>query len=90
MDLVCGGTGTDILYAADPHLTHVIGRDSHHVDLVIFVCLNFRGFVILGLLTKFRIREFHFTLFFSSAVIIISFARFSNSRICPPCEICEN
>ena len=30
------------------------------VDLVIFACLNFREFLILGLFTKFRIREFSF------------------------------
>ena len=52
------------------------------VDLVIFTCLNFREFLILGLFMKLRIREFSF--FFSSAIIIIIFARFLNSRYCPP------
>ena len=28
------------------------------VDLVILACFNFREFIILGLFTKFRIREF--------------------------------
>ena len=37
---------------------------SYTVDLVILACLNFREFMILGLFTKFRIREFLF--FFSS------------------------
>ena len=58
------------------------------VDLVIFACLNFREFLILGLFTKFRNREFLF--FFSNDIIIIIFARFLNSRICPPREIHEN
>ena len=47
---------------------------SNTVDLVIFACLNFREFLIWGLFTKFRIREF----FFSSAIIIIIFVRFLN------------
>ena len=44
------------------------------VDLEIFACLNFREFLIFGLFTKFRIREFSF--FFSSAIMIIISARF--------------
>ena len=44
------------------------------VDLVIFACLNFRAFMICGLLTKFRICEFLF--FFSSPFIIIIFKKF--------------
>ena len=56
------------------------------VDLVIFACLNFREFRILALFTKFRIGEF----FYISAIIIIIFARFLNSRICPLREIREN
>ena len=28
------------------------------VDLVIFACVNFREFLILGFFTKFRVREF--------------------------------
>ena len=55
------------------------------VDLVIFACLNSLEFLILGLFTKFRICEFLFS--FSSAIIIILFARFLNLRICPLCEI---
>ena len=55
------------------------------VDLVIFACLHF---LILGLFTKFRVGEFSCS--FSSAIIIIIFARFFNSRICPPREIREN
>ena len=58
------------------------------VDLVIFACLHFREFLILGLFTKFRIREFSF--FFSTATIIIIFAGVLNLRICAPREICEN
>ena len=54
---------------------------SNTVDLVIFAVLNFREFLILGLFTKFRIRKFLFI--FSSAIIIIIFAGFLNSRICP-------
>ena len=61
---------------------------SHTVDLVIFACLVFREFLILGLFTKFIIREFVF--FFSSAIIIIIIVRYLNSRICPPREIREN
>ena len=60
-------------------------RLSDTGDLVIFACLNFREFPILGLFTKFRIREFSF--FFSSATIIIIFAGFLNSLICAPREI---
>ena len=52
------------------------------VDLVFFACLNFCEFLILGLITKFRICEF--SLFFSSAIIIIIFARFLNSRKLKP------
>ena len=46
------------------------------VDLVIFACLNSREFQILGLFTKFRIREFAF--FYSRAMIIIIFTTFLN------------
>ena len=60
----------------------------HTVDLVIFACLNYREFFILGLFAKVRIRELSF--FSSSAIIIIIFARFLNSRICPPREIRKN
>ena len=58
------------------------------VVLVIFACLNFREFQILGLITMFRIRDFLF--FFNGAIIRIIFARFFNSRICLPCELREN
>ena len=58
------------------------------VDMVIFTCTNVRDFLILGLFTKFRILFFLF--FASSAIIIIIFARFLNSRICPPRGIREN
>ena len=58
------------------------------VDLVIFACLNFREFLILGLFPKFRIREF--SSFLNSAFIIIIFGRYLNSQICPPREIREN
>ena len=36
--------------------------DLYTADLVIFVCLNFREFLLLALFTKFRIREFSFFL----------------------------
>ena len=55
---------------------------SKTVGLIIFKCLNFREFLILGLFTNIRIHEFSF--FFghvSSTIIIIIFARFLNSRI---------
>ena len=58
------------------------------VDLVIFACLNFRELQIVELFTKLRFREFSF--FFGSAIILITFASFLNSRICPPHEIREN
>ena len=48
------------------------------VDLVIFACLNFREILILEIFTEIRIPEF--TFFFSSAIIILIFARFLNSR----------
>ena len=57
------------------------------VDMLIFTCLIFRNFFILGLSTKLRIREF--PLFFSSAIIIIIFTKFLNSQMCPQ-EILEN
>ena len=61
----------------------LLGKAKQYtVDMVIFTCLNFHEFPILRLFTKFRIREFSF--FFSSAFIIIIFAIFLNSRICPP------
>ena len=53
---------------------------SYTVDPVIFACLDFREFLILELFTKFRIREFSFS--FSSAIIIIRFARFKSGTIC--------
>ena len=61
---------------------------TNTVDLVIFACLDFREFLILRLFAELRIREFSF--FFSNAIIVIIFARFLNSRICPPREISEN
>ena len=40
-------------------LTHGIVRDIvYTVDLVIFACLNFREFLILGLFTKLGIRRY--------------------------------
>ena len=71
--------------AHSDHSNHVV---AYTVDLVIFASLNFREFLILGLFTKFRIREF--TFFFSSVIIIIIFARFLNSRIRPAREIRDN
>ena len=41
------------------------------VDFVIFACLNFHEFLILGLVTKFRIREF---------ANIFEFSNLSSSR----------
>ena len=38
------------------------------VDLVIFACVNFQDFPILGLFTKFRIRDLAF--FFSSTTVL--------------------
>ena len=64
------------------------GVARNTVYLVILACLNFREFLILRLFTKFRILEFSF--FFSRTILIILFARFLNSRICPPREIREN
>ena len=41
------------------HTLHsYIHYETYAVDLVIFACLNFCEFLILGLLTKFRIRKF--------------------------------
>ena len=57
-------------------------------DLVIFGRLNFGEFLILDFSRSLEYREFSF--FFSSAIIIIIFARSLNSLICPPCEIREN
>ena len=71
------------------------GVELYTVDLVIFACLNFREFLILGLFTKFRIREF--TFFFSNAItriIVVSllnpefallakFVKIKTSRILP-------
>ena len=51
------------------------------VDRVIFACLLFREFLILVLFKKFGIDEFSFL--FSGAIIIILFAKFLNSRVCP-------
>ena len=49
------------------------------VDMVIFTCLDFREFVILGFFVRLRVIYFDD----SSAIIIIIFAIFLNSRICP-------
>ena len=46
-----------------------------------FTYVNSREFPILGFFANLGIREFSF--FFRSAIIIIIFARFLNSRICP-------
>ena len=54
----------------------VYTRKSNTVDLVIFACLNFHDFQILGLFPNFGIREF--SLFSNSAFIIIIFPRFLN------------
>ena len=52
------------------HAHLIIGyKRNYTVNLVIFTCLNFREFLILGLFTKFRIREFIFSV--RSAIIII-------------------
>ena len=59
-----------------------------HYSMVIFGCSNFREFLILGLFTKIRIREFSF--FFSSANLQILFAGFLNWQIFPLREIREN
>ena len=54
-------------------------KSTYTVDLVIFMCLNFREFLIWGSFTKFRIPKLSF---FFSAIIKILIARFVNSRIC--------
>ena len=83
------GQSTPTLRTARRHAGRRVCFIKHiTVNLVIFACLNFREFLILGLFTKFRIHEFSF--FFSSAIIVIIFARFLNSRICPPRDIREN
>ena len=61
---------------------------QYTIDHVIFACLNFHEFLILEFFTKIRIREFSF--FLISAIVIIIFARFLNSRIGRPLEIREN
>ena len=65
-----------------------VSLDPYTIDLVIFACLNFHEFPILGLLTKFRIREFSF--FFSSAIIKMFSQDSWNLWICPPHEIRKN
>ena len=64
-----------------------IAPHLYTVDMVIFACLNIREFLILGLFTKPRIRDFLFI--FCSAIRIIIFAWFLNSRICPPREFAK-
>ena len=59
------------------------------VDLLIFACLDFHEFAIWGLFVKSIIRELSI-LMMGNAIIMIIFARFSNSRICPPLEIRKN
>ena len=61
----------------------------HIVDLVIFACLDFREFVLLRHSAMSRIRALSI-LMIGSAIIIIIFARFLNSRIFRPREIREN
>ena len=61
------------------------------VDLVIFASSNFREFLILGLLTKFRIRKFFFffSIYYNNFREILEFANLSssrNSRKLKPCE----
>ena len=57
-------------------LSNKLARLAYTVglDLVIFASFNFCEFLILGLFTKLRIREFSY--FFSSAIIIVILARF--------------
>ena len=45
---------------------------SYTVDLVIFACLGFREFVILGLYTKSRIRQLSIQMIGSAIIIVIS------------------
>ena len=61
--------------------TSCLRKIRYTVDLVIFACLNFREFLILGLFTKFRMRELIFI--FSSDITIIICMRFLNSQTCP-------
>ena len=68
---------------------------GYTVDLVIFACLIFREFLILGLRRNFAdfgtLQEFReFSFFVSSAIIIIIFVGFLNSQICPPREFRKN
>ena len=69
---------------------------TNSVDLVIFACLDFREFVILGLYTKSRIRELAILMIGSAIINIISwdskirefvllakFAKIKTSRILP-------
>ena len=75
------------------YIKFIESRHNIHntLHLVIFPCLNFREFLILGLFTKFRILEFlFFFMMFSSAIIMIIFAKFLNSRICHARKIREN
>ena len=56
---------------------------TYTVDLVIFACLNFPEFVIFG--TSREVYDSRIINFddISSIIIIILFAKFLNSRICP-------
>ena len=63
-------------------------RAGHWLNLVIFTSLDFREFVILGLFSMSRIRELSISMKISTIIII--FARFLYSRICPPREIRKN
>ena len=56
-------------------LADIITVKGYTVDLVIFASLNFREFMVLGLVTKFIIREFSFS--FSGAIIKIIFEKFA-------------
>ena len=69
-------------------VTKIRYRATNTVDLVIFAGLNFHNCFILRIFMKIRIHKF--PVFSSSAIIIIIFARFLNSRISPPGKIREN
>ena len=60
----------------------IASKNIYTVGPLIFACLNFRNFFILGLFTKYRNLEFSF--FFSSAIIKLIFKRFLYLQIYHP------
>ena len=80
---VSGGNCSRNLHLKRKKMKRLNKLHKHNtVDLVIFACSNLHEYVILGLFVKSWIRNLSISMI-GSAIIMIIFARFLNSRIYP-------